>query len=54
MRLWPSRTLNTAIVQPAKDATREDQPHASILTNAQLAGLQHRDPAASEMDADVK
>jgi len=34
MRLWSLRTLNTRIVQPAKDATHEDQPHASILTKA--------------------
>src|SRR5512135_565996 len=30
----PCGPLTTAIVQPARDATREDQPHASILTNA--------------------
>jgi hypothetical protein len=39
MRLWPLRTLNTRIVQPAKDATHEDQPHASILTKRVAAPL---------------
>ncbi len=37
MRLWPVRTLNTRIVQPAKDATHEDQPHASILTKGRAS-----------------